>query len=107
MRCLIEQVERQPAPGKGDGGFGLALFTVTPDERFQSARKFAAQALGLKESPLVKIRRVLQAEPGQEVILIERGGLGQQGYASSAVGGRAAGGHVRLELRHVQPDYSP
>ncbi len=112
MRRFVQGIQRQPAPGVGDGRLVRPLGTVTAHQSLQGGGQFLAQALGLKELPLVEVGAIAQAEAGQEVSPIKFDCLSQ--------GSQTLGTHVGLwmivlpagpqqteELIHVQPKSLP
>lgn len=73
----MEWVEGNPASGKGNGFRKLLNSTVANHQPFQQLGQRLAQAIGLKEVPVVKGGAIGQGEAGQEVIGVERRGLAQ------------------------------
>jgi hypothetical protein len=109
---LVQRVERQPAPGVGDGRLVFPLGAVSAHQSLQRARQFIPQSLGLEELPLVVRRAVAQREPGHKVVAIQLHRLLQERNAVPAgLRRRVAVGLVRrqllAEIVHVQPQSLP
>jgi hypothetical protein len=77
MGLLVQRIQRQPAPGIGDGQGVVALATVTTDQSLQGRGQCLALTLSLKELPLVESGTIWEAETGQEVAGVAGGGFGQ------------------------------
>jgi hypothetical protein len=84
LRGFIERVKRHPAPREGDGRFGSACFELAAHECFKRIGEIALHVFRLEENPFVEAGRVLQIEPGQEVIAIQLDGFLQPGLLGRA-----------------------
>ncbi len=109
MGRLVQGIEGQPAPGKADGWFELAVDTVPAHQSLQGIGQFPAQRLGLQELPIIKVGAILQAEAAQKVTPDQGHCIGQGSYTGGAglrcrVPVGVALGQVLPELGHIHPE---
>ena len=106
---FVGRVEPQLLQGMGDGSSVLTADGAAVAQPGECGHTFAAQRCRLLALPLVKIRRVRQAETGQKVVLVERHGFGEGRQAAGAdtIGSMAVGaaaGDERVQVIDICPD---
>jgi hypothetical protein len=69
---LMQWVERQPAPGVGNGRLVCPLVAVAAHQSLEGRGQLPAQPLGLEELPVVKVGAIAQREAGQKVPTVRR-----------------------------------
>src|SRR5262245_60861738 len=108
MRRLVQWVERQPAPDMSDPRLERASRGATDRQTPECPGQLVAQPAGLEELPVVEACAITQAEPGHEVVAVERHRIGQWGdtvraYLRRRVAVRPAFGHAFGEALQVKP----
>ncbi len=92
---LVERIERQDPESRLHGGLGRTDDALLGEELGKGAQGKLVQALALAQQPLLE-RRLVQGESGEEVALVESGGLLQRLEGASL--------HVLLEGQSIDGD---
>ncbi len=109
MRRLVQGIEREPAPGVGNGLIELVPTASCPADLLQGAGQIAATTFGLEELPVIELGAVTEGEARQEIIAIERHRLIERGQTRGTglghrVGVRPDLGEQRVEAIDIDPE---
>ena len=85
VRGFIQGIEADRSSRMRDRFVRLTQLAVRICKHTQGICKLAPQVFRFRKRPFVEIRRVLEAEPGQEVVAIKFNGIQQSGNAERCI----------------------